>query len=118
MSAEPTHDPRQARLSPDYAQASQRHEPTVTAAGRLATDYQLSVAELVNNPSAFCHVILDERFDGNGPSWPNDPRCDARRVEGGYRLTSRLDNDVVAIGAPGGSALRDVLVAATFRKLG
>jgi hypothetical protein len=116
VSAEPTRDPRQGRLSADYAEASQRLEPTVTA-GRLATDYQLAVAELVHNPSAFCRVVLDERFDGNGPSWPNDPRCEARRVEGGYRLTPRLDNDIVAIGAPVGSALRDVLVAATFRKL-
>jgi hypothetical protein len=117
MSAEPAHDPRQVRLSADYAEASQRVEPTVSA-GRLAIDYQLAVAELVNNPSAFCHLVLDERFDGNGPSWPNDPRCEARRVERGYRLTPRLDGDVVAIGAPVGFALRDVVVAATFRKLG
>ena len=117
MSAEAPRDPRQGRLSPDYAEASQRSEPTVTA-GRLAIDYQLAVAELVKNPSAFCHLVVDEHFDDSGLSWPSDPRCEARRVEGGYRLTPLLDNDIVPIGAPVGSALRDVLVAATFRKLG
>jgi hypothetical protein len=63
-------------------------------------------------------MVLDERFDGDRLDWPNDPRGEARRVEGGYRLTPRVENHIVAIGAPLGSTLRDVLVAATFRKLG
>jgi hypothetical protein len=113
---------RHGRLSSEYAQASlsidrDRSQPA-GAAGRLGTAYQLAVGELVKNPAAFFRVVLDERFDGDRSGWPNDPRGVARRVEGGYRLTARFDNHIVAISAPVESPLRDVLVGATFRKLG
>jgi len=117
------------RVSPDYAQVSlsldaaslsldEDHSPPVGAAGRLGADYQQAVAELVNNPAAFFHVIADERFDSGAPGWPDDSVAGARLVPVGYRLTPPLDNQVLVIGAPGESSLRDVLVAATFRKLG
>jgi hypothetical protein len=86
--------------------------------GRLSPDYAEAVAELVDNPAPFYQVIMDERFESDDRGWPNDPRGEAQRVEGGYRVTQRVDNHIVAVGAPVGSALRDVLVGATFRKLG
>jgi hypothetical protein len=120
---------RHGRLSADYAQASRSldasslsldegHAPPVTAAGRLGTDYLRAVAELVNNPTAVFRVVVDERFDSAAPGWPNDPRAGARLVPVGYRLTPPTDNQVLVIGAPVESALRDVLIGATFRQLG
>ncbi len=120
---------RHGRLSPDYAQVSlsldaaslsldEDRSPPVSAAGRLAADYLEAVAELVNNPAAFFHVVVDERFDGGAPGWPNDPLAGARLVPVGYRLTPPIDNQVLVIGAPVESSLRDVLIGATFRKLG
>ena len=120
---------RHGRVSADYAHASlsldpeslsldEHHSPPVGAAGRLGADYLQAVAELVNNPTAFFEVIVDEHFDGGASGWPNDPQAGARLVPVGYRLTPQLDNQVLVIGAPVESALRDVLVAATFRKLG
>jgi hypothetical protein len=112
---------RHGRLSAEYARASlnleQDPSPPVNAAGRLGAEYQQAVAELVNNSTAFFQVVLDECFEGDGPGWPNDPLGEARRVVGGYRVTPRLDNQFVAIGAPVGSSLRDALVGARFRKL-
>lgn len=120
---------RHGRLSPDYAQASldsqvanpradQADSPPRAAAGRLRADYLHSVAEMMNNPAAFFRVVLDERFDGQAPGWPNDAASGARLVPVGYRLTPRVDNPFVAIGAPVGTALGDVLVGGTFRKVG
>ncbi len=121
---------RHARLAHEYAQASLSLDraslsldrdpapapPPLAAAGRLAADYRRVVAELVNNPAAFYRVVLDERFDGITRGWPNDPDRAARLVPIGYRLSAGLDDQFVAVGAPVGSSLRDVLVGATFRK--
>ena len=90
----------------------------MTVIGRLGDDYQRAVDALVNNPSAYFRVALDERFDTPTNAWPKDPLIVARRVEGGYRVTPRVDDEFVAIGAPLEESFRDVLVGATFRKLG
>jgi hypothetical protein len=123
MSAEPAAIGRHGRLSPDYVQASlsllEDQPRAVGAAGRLQAEYQQAVAEVVNNAAAFFRVVLDERFDGSdGPSWPNDPEAEIRRVEGGLRLRPMIGDHWLAVGAPVGPALRDVLVGARFRKLG
>jgi hypothetical protein len=125
----PREQGRHGRLSPDYLKVSsspdaaglsldEDHSPPVSAAGRLGADYQRAVAELVNNPAAFFQVVVDERFDGGAPGWANDPRTGVRLVPAGYRLTPPIDNQVLVIGAPVESSLRDVLIGATFRKLG
>src|SRR5437016_6041240 len=127
-------EPRQeigqhGRLSPDYLEGSlsidaanlslddEQSQP-VSAAGRLGADYLSAVNEFVNNPAAYFKVVVDERFDGAAPGWPNDPRAGVRLVPVGYRLTPPIDNQVLLIGAPVASSLRDVVVGATFRKLG
>jgi hypothetical protein len=113
---------RHGRLSPDYAQEilslGSAHSGTVAAAGRLSPEYVQAVAELLMNPAAFSRVILDERFDRELAGWPDDRLGEARRVEGGYRMTPRLNEKFFALGAPVGTPLRDVVVGATFRKLG
>ena len=85
---------------------------------RLGDDYQHAVAALVQDPTAYFRVALDEHFDALKLAWPHDPLITARRVDGGYRITPRGDTDFAAIGAPLGEAFRDVVVGATFRKLG
>ena len=90
----------------------------MNAAGRLGDDYQHAVAALVQDPTAYFRVALDEHFDALKLAWPHDPLITARRVDGGYRITPRGDTDFAAIGAPLGEAFRDVVVGATFRKLG
>src|SRR6266852_407976 len=110
---------RHGRLSPDYLQVSlsldaaslslyEAQPPPASDMGRLGADYLRAVAELVNNPAAFFHVVVDERFDGGAPGWPNDPLAGARLVPVGYRLTPPIDNQVLVIGAPVESSLRDV----------
>ncbi len=122
LGEEPADIARHGRLSPDYAEASVRPSQTnsqpVGTAGRLGADYQQAVADFLENPSVRSRVILDECFDRHWAGWPDDPLRDARRIENGYHLPAPRDNQFVAIGAPVGSALRDVLVGATFRKLG
>jgi len=120
---------RHGRVSADYAQASlsldplslsldEDHSPSVSAAGRLGADYLQAVAEFANNLTAFFDVVVDEHFDAGAPGWPNDPQAGARLVPVGYRLTPPLDNQVLVIGAPVAQSLRDVLVAASFRRVG
>lgn len=86
--------------------------------GRLGDEYQHAVEALLRDPTAHFRVALDDRFDAPKLAWPSDPLIIARRIATGYRITPRLDSDFVAIGAPLGEAFRDVLVGATFRKLG
>jgi hypothetical protein len=113
---------RHGRVSPDYAQASSSLEgdqpQSVGAAGRLQAEYQQAVAKLVANPAALFRIVMDERFEADEPGWPTDLQAEIRRVEGGYRLLPLIGEHWLAIGAPVGAALRDVLVGARFRKLG
>jgi hypothetical protein len=122
LSEDPAEIRQHGRLSPDYAQAGSSprldSSPPVGAAGRLGADYWDAVAELLNHPTAFFRVVMDESLGAYWPGWPDDPSGEARRAEGGYRLTVPADIEFMAIGAPIESSLRDVLVGATFRKLG
>ena len=92
--------------------------PEIGTSGRLGADYRKAVAELLANPSAFFRDILDEHVGSDWLGWPNEPLVAARPTGSGYRLTPLLDNQFVAVGAPVGQSMRDVLVGATFRKLG
>jgi len=61
--------------------------------------------------------IFDEGFVDNRNNWPDNPESTAWLVNGTYRLVARHPGRFVALRAPIGESLRDVLVTATFRKL-
>lgn len=69
-------------------------------------------------PTSLPAVLLDERFGLGTRGWPNDPHSTAAPIEGGYRLAARVTGRFVAVGAPLPTVVRDVVVSATFRKLG
>jgi hypothetical protein len=118
---------RHGRLSADYLKAALEStrpaplpvvSPVDSPVARLSADYRDAVADLVSNPSAHVLLVLDERFSGDAPGWPNDPFGGARCAAQGYRLTARLEDHVLTVAAPVSAELRDVLVGATFRLLG
>jgi Domain of unknown function (DUF4388) len=65
-------------------------------------------------------VLLDESFADNSHNWPNNPQGTAWVTGGAYRLATRQAGQFVAIAAPLPSAqnLQDVVVSATFHKVG
>jgi hypothetical protein len=63
-------------------------------------------------------VVLDEHFDEYSRAWPDDPRATAWLAHDGYRLSARQPGRFVAVGAQLGRPTRDVIVTATFRKVG
>lgn len=63
-------------------------------------------------------VILEERFVGHPPGWPNDRSLTAWFDVDGYHLFAREPSRFVALSAPGSNSLGDVVVRATFRKAG
>jgi hypothetical protein len=66
-------------------------------------------------------TIFDEDFSASTPhTWPNDPRGNARLTDKSYRLAPTQVGQFVAIPAPmtTGDPPQDVIVNATFRKLG
>ncbi|MGH2354531.1 MAG: hypothetical protein ACRDJN_23230 [Chloroflexota bacterium] len=75
-------------------------------------------AASVQTSTAPLRTVLDERFADNHRGWPNDPRSTAWLAGGGYRLYARHAGQFVAVGAPIAEPLRDVVVTATFRKVG
>ncbi len=63
-------------------------------------------------------LLLDEEFVDNHLSWPSDPQSTAWLGEHGYLLEPREPGIFVAVGAPIGAGMGDVVVTATFHKLG
>jgi hypothetical protein len=63
-------------------------------------------------------TLLDERFTTNQRNWPHNPQGTAWFSEDGYRLLARQPGQFVAIGAPTTARFRDVVVTASFRKVG
>jgi hypothetical protein len=63
-------------------------------------------------------TVLDEPFANNQRNWPHNPQSTAWLAEGGYRLLARQPGHFVAIGAPLAEAYRNVIVTATFHKVG
>jgi LPXTG-site transpeptidase (sortase) family protein len=62
--------------------------------------------------------ILDERFTDNRLAWPDNPQSTAWLDAGTYRLSARVPQQFVAVGVPLSLPLRDVVLSATFRKVG
>lgn len=69
-------------------------------------------------PGASFASILDERFADNRLAWPDNRQATAWLDAGAYRLSARVPQRFVAVGAPLSMPLRDVVLSATFRKLG
>jgi hypothetical protein len=63
-------------------------------------------------------AVMEEDFADNHRGWPSDPRSTAWPVQGGYRLSAREPGRFVAVGAPLARPVADVVVTATFRKVG
>jgi signal peptidase I len=74
----------------------------------------------VPTSAAAPRMVLEERFGDNRRGWVHEPGGAVWLGEGGYHLRAREPGRFVAVGAPlpSGEALRDVVLAATFRKLG
>jgi hypothetical protein len=62
--------------------------------------------------------VFEERFTNNRGNWPNNPQSTAWFSEDGYRLVARQPGQFVAIGAPTTARFRNVVVTASFRKVG
>jgi LPXTG-site transpeptidase (sortase) family protein len=62
--------------------------------------------------------LLDERFADNRLAWPDNRQGTAWLDAGAYRLAARVPQHFVAVGVPLSLPLKDVVVSATFRKLG
>jgi hypothetical protein len=63
--------------------------------------------------------LLDESFDGNDRNWPNNQQGTAWITGGSYRIMPRQAGQFVALAVPAvGEILQDVVVNATFRKIG
>jgi hypothetical protein len=63
-------------------------------------------------------LVMDEHFAGTALGWPNNPLSTAWLADGGYHLAARQADQFVALGAPLVQRLWDVVVTATFRKVG
>jgi LPXTG-site transpeptidase (sortase) family protein len=97
-------------------------QPTGVSDPRLAITAQGSPA-LADTPAdvpsrAASRVLLDEPFMDNRMGWPDDSRSTAWVSGPGYRLVPRRPGQFVAVSAPIPVPLEDVVLTATFRKLG
>jgi Domain of unknown function (DUF4388) len=99
-----------SQASPSVDAAASRPQPT--AAPTL-------VPTVVPTVPAGPRTILDENFDSNASNWPNNPQGTAWITGGSYHIQPRQAGQFVAIAAPAvGEILQDVVVNATFHKLG
>jgi hypothetical protein len=86
----------------------------------VPTSATLTASVAVASPSSApsLRTVLDERFTDRQDNWPNDPGSTAWFANGVYHLFAREPSRFVAIGAPIGTSLRDVIVTGLFRKIG
>jgi hypothetical protein len=76
-----------------------------------------AVVSVSPSPAVAFQVLLDETFPGAPAGWPNDPQGVAHGLSG-YRLSVPQASQFVAVDAPLPRPLRDLIVAAAFRKVG
>ena len=69
-------------------------------------------------PAAAGTPIFDEHFTTNDVNWPSDPQGAALLTNGTYRIETRQAGQFAAISAPMPNIPADVVIGATFRKLG
>ncbi|MGI9146401.1 MAG: DUF4388 domain-containing protein [Chloroflexota bacterium] len=77
----------------------------------------LAQAPPAGSPSATT-TLLDETFVDNARNWPSSPQGTAWLTNGSYHLIPRRAGQFVAVGVPLTEVPQDVVVSATFRKLG
>jgi hypothetical protein len=93
--------------------------PLATAVVRAsAVEALAATAPRSLTPTAPLRTILDERFADNQRGWPDDLQATAWLADGSYRLIARQPGQFVAVGAPLGTGLGDVVAIATFHKVG
>jgi hypothetical protein len=71
-----------------------------------------------STPGMALRTVLEEDFTTNQRQWPDNPQATAWITDGAYHLFARQPGQFVAIGAPMTESLRDVVVTASFRKVG
>jgi hypothetical protein len=71
-----------------------------------------------NAPSNSAGPLFEDHFTSNDANWPSDPQGIGLITNGAYRLVTRQAAQFVAVGAPLANVPADVLVHASFRKLG
>jgi hypothetical protein len=94
---------------------------TAVAVTTLANTTQLPVATGLAQPGARegpGATIFEERFVDNANKWPTNLFGAAWLTSGSYRIAARETGRFVAIGAPIVELLQDVIVTASFRKVG
>jgi hypothetical protein len=97
------------KATPDAAQPTPAPaQPTVAS----AQPAQLTAAPV----AAAARTLLDERFTSNDANWPIN--AEAQITSGAYRIATHQAGQFVAIGAPIIDLPADVIVSATFHKLG
>jgi hypothetical protein len=69
-------------------------------------------------PSAPLRTAMDLRFTEPLPGWPNNPSSTAWWADGEYHVLARQPGQFVAIGAPSTERFGEMVVSATFRKVG
>jgi len=63
-------------------------------------------------------TLLDQRFTSEAAGWPNDSQGTGWLGDGTYHVATRRASQFVAISAPVAEVLPNVIVNATFRKVG
>jgi hypothetical protein len=105
-------------LKPSAGSAAARRVPSAPTAVR-ATNAAAHSSPTAANANLTLRAILDERFGSNQRQWLNAPASTAwLAADGTYHLLGRQPGRFVAVGAPGVSVLRDVVVTATIHKVG
>jgi hypothetical protein len=102
------------RLAPDprgLPLGSPRQSVRAPADGRTMTPASANAGYVLR-------PVLDARFDSGAGNWPSNPESTAWAADGAYRVLVRESGRFVAIGAPLDTPLQNVVVSATFRKLG
>ncbi|MBV9131220.1 MAG: ATP-binding cassette domain-containing protein, partial [Chloroflexi bacterium] len=98
-------------------QFHQNDVSTITTAPVATSAPELAVPQPVPTATVGSTVVAYSSSTG-WPAWPNDAQSTTWSASDGYHLAIRQPNQFVAVDAPGASSLRDVLVRATFRKIG
>src|SRR5262249_18578456 len=114
--ARPTAEPGSTSTNPAPTGAA---GVIVPDASPLTQPTAVSTAVATVASAAASRTLLDESFASNANNWPNNPQGTAWLTGGTYRIAPRQASQFVAIGAPAvGEILQDVVVNATFRKVG
>jgi hypothetical protein len=107
------------RATAPAEQAGAATEAKPTAAAPSPTAVPTAAPEPTAAASvAAPRTLLDESFEDNARNWPNNAQGVAAVTAGTYRIVPRQAAQFVAIGAPIPDIVRDVIVTATFRKVG